>query len=188
MLYNMNRLTWVLGSNRSVGVWLFPWGWHILSIPLTTVRGRGAETSGLDDVSPPDDICSRTETYIYICIFYMSYVIGRIYAYKKSVIQYWWSCIPSHHINFRLYLYFLNIVLYFFKYSCTNVFHRRSLYAFYPMLRSIVISITVDDRSTLRIQSFYPIIYWHGLYCGGEWRYYFIKSFAELLCNLTNMN
>ena len=32
-----------------------------------------------------------------------------------------------HHIIFRLYLYFLNI-LYFSKYSCTNIFHRRSLY------------------------------------------------------------
>ena len=36
-----------------------------------------------------------------------------------------------HHIVFRLYLFFLNIVLYFFKYSCTNIFHRRSLYTFY---------------------------------------------------------
>ena len=35
-----------------------------------------------------------------------------------------------HHINFWLYLYFLNI-LYFFKYSCTNIFHRRSLCTFY---------------------------------------------------------
>ena len=35
-----------------------------------------------------------------------------------------------HHIIVRLYLYFLNI-LYFFKYFCTNIFHRRSLYTFY---------------------------------------------------------
>ena len=35
-----------------------------------------------------------------------------------------------HHIMFWLYLYFLNI-LYFFKYSCTNIFHRRSLCTFY---------------------------------------------------------
>ena len=40
-------------------------------------------------------------------------------------------CILIHHINFRLYLYFLNIVLYIFKYSCTNIFHRHSLYTFY---------------------------------------------------------
>ena len=31
--------------------------------------------------------------------------------------------------HFWLYLYFLNI-LYFFKYSCTNIFHRRSLCTF----------------------------------------------------------
>ena len=35
-----------------------------------------------------------------------------------------------HHIIFWLYLYFLNI-LNFFKYSCTNIFHRRSLCTFY---------------------------------------------------------
>ena len=35
-----------------------------------------------------------------------------------------------HHIIFWLYLYFLNI-LYFFKYSCTNIFHRCSLCTFY---------------------------------------------------------
>ena len=36
-----------------------------------------------------------------------------------------------HHIILRLYLYFLNIVLYFLKYSCTNIFHKRSPYTFY---------------------------------------------------------
>ena len=35
-----------------------------------------------------------------------------------------------HHIIFWLYFYFLNI-LYFFKYSCTNIFHRHSLCTFY---------------------------------------------------------
>ena len=35
-----------------------------------------------------------------------------------------------HYIIFWLYLYFINN-LYFFKYSCTNIFHRRSLYTFY---------------------------------------------------------
>ena len=39
-----------------------------------------------------------------------------------------------HHIIFWLYLYFLNI-LYFFKYSCTNIFHRRSLCTFYWQYR-----------------------------------------------------
>ena len=63
--------TWFMDSNRRVGVWSLPWRWHILSIPLTTGRGTGAETCGLDDVFPPDDLCSHPEAlfwYIYICI------------------------------------------------------------------------------------------------------------------------
>ena len=54
--------TWFLDSNRRVGVWSLPWRWHILSIPLTTGRGTSAETCGLDDVFPPDDLGSRPET------------------------------------------------------------------------------------------------------------------------------
>ena len=38
-----------------------------------------------------------------------------------------------HHIIFWLYLYFLNI-LYFFKYSCTNIFYRRSICTFYSII------------------------------------------------------
>ena len=53
--------TWFLDSNRRVGVWSLRWRWHILSIPLTTGRGTSAETCGLDDVFPPDDLGSRPE-------------------------------------------------------------------------------------------------------------------------------
>ena len=53
--------TWFLDSNRRVGVWSLPWRWHILSIPLTTGRGTSAETCGLDDMFPPDDLGSRPE-------------------------------------------------------------------------------------------------------------------------------
>ena len=35
-----------------------------------------------------------------------------------------------HHIILWLYLYFLNI-LYFFKYYCTNIFHRHNVCTFY---------------------------------------------------------
>ena len=52
---------WFLDSNRWVGVWLLPWRWHILSILLTAGRGTSAETCGLDDVLPPDDLGSRPE-------------------------------------------------------------------------------------------------------------------------------
>ena len=40
----------------------------------------------------------------------------------------------SYYIIFLLYLYFLNI-LYFFKYSCSNIFHRCSLCTFYSMVK-----------------------------------------------------
>ena len=47
----------------------------------------------------------------------------------------------SYHV--WLYLSFLNII-YFFKYSCTNIFHRRSLYTFYHMW--IQAGVTVRKR------------------------------------------
>ena len=62
--------TWFLDSNRRVGVWSLPWRWHILSIPLTTGQGTSAETCGLDDVFPPDDLGSRPEALCkYICTY-----------------------------------------------------------------------------------------------------------------------
>ena len=119
--------TWFLDSNRRVGVWSLPWRWHILSIPLTTGRGTSAETCGLDDVFPPDDLGSRPETlcwyiciYIYVYIPCTSSVIGRIY--NGSVIQYWRSCTPSRSIGecavpdlnaILCFLWFTNCVLLF---------------------------------------------------------------------------
>ena len=50
----------IFGLEQEVGS-LLPWGWHILSIPLTTGRGTSAETCGLDDVFPPDDLGSHPE-------------------------------------------------------------------------------------------------------------------------------
>ena len=121
--------TWFLDSNRRVGVWSLPWRWHILSIPLITGRGTSAETCGLDDVFPPDDLGSRPEALcwyicIYICMYilYMSSVIGRIY--NGSVIQYWRSCTPSRSIGecavpglnaTFCFLWFTNCVLLFDK-------------------------------------------------------------------------
>ena len=113
-----------------MGVWSLPWRWHILSIPLTTGRGTSAETCGLDDVFPPDDLGSRPEALcwyicIYICMYipYTSSVIGRIY--NESVIQYWRSCTPSSSIGecanpglnaTFCFLWFTNCVLLFDKY------------------------------------------------------------------------
>ena len=66
MLYYMNWLTHDFWT-RTGG-----WRWHILSIPLTTGRGTSAETCGLDDVFPPDDLGSRPEALlIYIYAFFI---------------------------------------------------------------------------------------------------------------------
>ena len=66
--------------------------------------------------------------YIYIWIPYMSSVIGRIYTYNGSVIQYWRSCTPSRSIGLYFwgargswavatccFLWFTNCVLLFDK-------------------------------------------------------------------------
>ena len=81
--------TWFLDSNRRVGVWSLPWRWHILSIPLTTGRGTSAETCGLDDVFPPDDLGSRPEAlciyiymYIYICVLSLYELCYRSYIQR----------------------------------------------------------------------------------------------------------
>ena len=74
---------WFLDSNRRVGVWSLPWRWHILSVPLTTGRGTGAETCGLGDVFSPDDLCSlpsRSSVLINIYIFiYMLFYMSSVF-------------------------------------------------------------------------------------------------------------
>ena len=80
------------------------WRWHIRSILSMAGRGISAETCGLDDVFPPDDLCSRPGALCH-CIFIYTYayfirvlVIGCIYTYTGSVMLYWWSCTPSQSI------------------------------------------------------------------------------------------
>ena len=66
----------IVGLEQEYGSLIAPMALaHILSIPLTTGRGTGAETCGLDDVFPPDDLCSRPEAlfYIYIYIYALLY-------------------------------------------------------------------------------------------------------------------
>ena len=53
-----------------------------------------------------------------------------VYLHFFCILTYAIIYVLIHHIIFLLYLYFLNI-LYFFKYSCTNIFHRRRLCTFY---------------------------------------------------------
>ena len=61
------------------------------------------------------------------CRFDITYSISSFFCILTYAIAY----VLIHHTIFRLYLYFLNNVLYFFKYSFTNVLHKRGLYTFY---------------------------------------------------------
>ena len=56
-----------------------------------------------------------------------------VYLHFFCILTYAIIYVLIHHIIFWLYLYFLNI-LYFFKYPCTNIFHRRFLCNFYAPL------------------------------------------------------
>ena len=63
-------------------------------------------------------------------------ILGSI-SYFIRILTYAIIYVLMHHIIFWLYLYFLNI-LYFFKYSCTNIFLRRSLCTFYSIIHNVV--------------------------------------------------
>ena len=104
ILYELVDLR-VLDSNRRVGVWLLSWRWQILPILLIASRGISAETCGLGDVFPPDDLFSRPETLCYYIFIYMYaffiqvLVLGRVYTYAGSVVRYCWSCTPSQSLG-----------------------------------------------------------------------------------------
>ena len=53
-----------------------------------------------------------------------------VYLHFFCILTYAIIYVLIHYIIILLYLYLLNI-LYFFKYSCTNIFHRRSLCTLY---------------------------------------------------------
>ena len=66
-----------------------------------------------------------------------------VYLHFFCILTYAYIYVLIHHIIFLLYLYFLNS-LYFFKYSCTNIFHRRSLCTFYYIIRVIKFGIAFN--------------------------------------------
>ena len=72
----------VLDEKKSMGVWLLPWRWRVLPIPLETGRGIGAKTCGLEDVFPPDDLGSGL--YTQRIIIYMSCIIAALYVIEIS--------------------------------------------------------------------------------------------------------
>ena len=60
----------VLGVHK-----VLQWRWHIISIPLKSGRGVSAETCGLDDVFPPDDLGSGPCTPF---IIYIPYIMAAL--------------------------------------------------------------------------------------------------------------
>ena len=155
-----------------------------LAHPLHPIDNRSRiKRRNLMTLVPVQKLCVNIYIYIYIymCIPYMSSVIGRIY--NGSAIQYWRSCTPSRSIGlyfwgvrgswaewhflfslvyqFTWYIRsffgftFLNILC-FFKYSCANIFHRRSLYTFYSTENQ-----PANVHSLHKIEMFYILIGLH---------------------------
>ena len=83
------------------------WRWHILSIPLKAGRGISAETCGLDDVFPPDDLGSGpcTPFIVYTPHIIAAFLLIQIYSFEETYIPkvgltmlvYWmiWYCAVS---------------------------------------------------------------------------------------------
>ena len=75
------------------------------------------------------------------CRFYILYSVFSFFCILTYAIIY----VLIHHIIFWLYLYFLNI-LHFFKYSCTDIFHRRSLVLSIPNVLLINVTMKIMSR------------------------------------------
>ena len=73
-------------------------------------------------------------------------ILNSISYFLFCILTYAIIYVLIHQIIFWLYLNFLNI-LYLFKFSCTNIFHRRSLCTFYYMISRLIC--TESDCSLL---------------------------------------
>ena len=67
--------------------WLLPWRWHILSSPLKAGRGISAETCGLDDVFPSDDLGSGqcTPFIMYTTDIKATFLLIKIYSFLIDI-------------------------------------------------------------------------------------------------------
>ena len=108
---------------------------YVTSSYSTCIFCRGV--AGFTTDSPGDVLCRGLTT----CLLHVgpplgnrflntSWAVGMthwiVYRHFFCILAYAIIYVLIHHFIFWLYLYFLNII-YFFKYSCTNIFHRRSL-------------------------------------------------------------
>ena len=99
MLYYVNWLTYEFWTRKGDGSLIAPMAQaHPLHPIDKRSRNRRRNTWVGWYVSSWWSLCPSRSS-VYICILYMSYVIGRMYTYNRNVIQYWWSCTSSHPIG-----------------------------------------------------------------------------------------
>ena len=83
------RINWLHNGFRTrtggLEFCLLPWRWHILSIPLKAGRGISAETCGLDNVFPPDDLGSGPCTSFIIYIHYSCIICNQNKLFLKDI-------------------------------------------------------------------------------------------------------
>ena len=101
LLYCICSNIWIdnamfFGPEQETGIWLLPCRWHIPSVPLEACRWISAETCGLDDVSPPDDLGSGPYTKFIIIFEPWFSVIGiglfqKTYTYQE--LAWLWRCV-----------------------------------------------------------------------------------------------
>ena len=88
--------------------WLLLWRWHIFSIPLKVGQGIIAETCGLDDVVPPDDLGSGPCTPF---IIYMPDTIAVFLVIKINI--FWEKNITK--VGVAMFVYWMICYCYCFR-------------------------------------------------------------------------
>ena len=81
-------------------------------------------------------------------------IVSHFFAFSHMQLYMSWYIISF----FWLYLYFLNI-LYFFKYSCTNIFQRRSLCTFYQYITCAYLLCSNDLSFRLKSKLYHGLMH-----------------------------
>ena len=106
------------------------------------------------------------------CRFYIMDSISSFFCILTNVIIY----VLIHHIIFRLFLNFLNIVLYIFKYSCTNIFID------VVVILSIILLFHLATLGRVMLNS---TVYCVGLLCVLHYNDVIMSSMASQITSLT---
>ena len=169
-----------------MGVWLFPWRWYILSIPLKARRGISAKTCGLDDVFSPDDLgsgpCTPFIIYIphIIATFLLSKnILPKRYTYQKLVWPCWcigWFDTVWFQACFQLYVPVFSMSWYRYRYlwHCALVSSTPWLYSQWDCFWVYVVLVL----NVIRYTCYYfldMILFHHDFHhdcCDSHWDFY----------------